>query len=180
MPIRARFVRGLAVLALLGGLALPSAARRQSQAQDRPAPVPLEKTIAVAGDAGWVDTGIDVGPGDELRFTATGEINLQKGNPEAVCGPGGIDLVTVDQPVPNVNLGALIGKVSQLIAKRVDSDSGLEIADEAFVLFLIGPEAAVPAPFKGRLYLGVNENVLKDNSGTYTVVVVRRPLPRPN
>lgn len=180
MPARIRFVRGMAALALFAALAVPSTAHRPLQVQDLPVPFPLEKTIAVAGDAGWVDTGIDVGPGDELRFTATGEINLQKGNPEAVCGPAGIDLVTVDQPVPNVNLGALIGKVSQLIAKRVDDDSGAEIADEAFVLFLIGAEATVPAPFKGRLYLGINENVLKDNGGTYSVVVVKRPLPRPN
>ncbi len=180
MPARVRSVQGLAALALFGALALPSTARRPLQTQDQAAPPPLEKTIVVAGDAGWVDTGIDVGPGDGMRFMATGEINLQKGNPEAVCGPAGIDLVTVDQPVPNANLGALIGKVSQLIAKRVDDDSGMEIADEAFVLFLIGSEATVPAPFKGRLYLGVNENVLKDNGGAYTVVVVRGPLPRPS
>ena len=175
MPARARLVQGLAALALIGGLTLPLPARRAPQAQDQAAPVPLEKTIAVAADAGWVDTGIDVAQGDELRFAASGEISLQKGNPEAVCGPAGLDLVTVDQPVPNVNLGALIGKVSQLIARRVDEDSKMEIADEAFVLFLVGQEAAVTVPFKGRLYLGINENVLKDNGGSFSVVVVRRP-----
>jgi multiple sugar transport system permease protein len=35
--------------------------------------------------------------------------------------------------------------------------------------------AMVTVPFKGRLYLGVNENVLKDNGGEYAVLVVRRP-----
>ena len=83
--------------------------------------------------------------------------------------------MTVDQPVPNVNLGALIGKVVQPVARRVDEDSGIEIRDEIFVLFPVGPETTVTAPFKGRLYLGINENVLKDNGGMYSVVVVRRP-----
>src|SRR5512138_417780 len=118
MPAKARFAQGLAALALIGGLTLPLPALRVPQTQDQIVPVPPEKTIAVAAEAGWVDTGIDVAQGDELRFTATGEINLQKGNPEAACGPAGLDLVTVDQPVPNVNLGALIGKVSQVIARR--------------------------------------------------------------
>ncbi len=137
---------------------------------------PFEKTIVVAADAGWVDTGIDVGPGEEIHLSASGEIDLQRGNPQAVCGPGGLDLITVDQPVPHANLGALIGKVVQPIALRVDADSGIEVRDEVFVLFLVGEETAVTVPFKGRLCLGINENVLKDNGGAYTVVVARRPV----
>jgi hypothetical protein len=136
---------------------------------------PSEKVVAVAADAGWVDTGIDVAPGEVLLFRASGEVNLQRGNPEAACGPDGLDIVTVDQPVPDANLGALIGKVAQLVTSRPDEDSGREIRDEIFVLFLIGTERAVAAPFKGRLYLGVNENVHKDNAGELSVVVIRRP-----
>jgi hypothetical protein len=135
----------------------------------------LEKPVAVAADAGWVDTGIDVAPGEVILFRAAGEVNLQKGNPEATCGPDGLDLVTVDQPIPDANLGALIGKVAQLVASRPDEDSGQEIRDEVFVLFLVGSERAVAAPLKGRLYLGVNENVHRDNAGEFSVVVVRRP-----
>ncbi len=108
--------------------------------------------VVVPAAGGWLDTGIDVAPGEELLFSATGEINLQKGNPEAVCGPEGLDLVTVEQPVPDANLGALIGRIAQLVASRVDEDSGLEVRDEVFVLFLVGPESAVSVPFKGRLY----------------------------
>jgi hypothetical protein len=160
-------VCGLAALAL-GGLS--------PRLQDQAAIPLLEKTIAVAADAGWVDTGIDVGPGEEIRLAASGEIDLQRGNPQAVCGPGGLDLITVDQPVPNANLGALIGKVVQPIALRVDEDSGIEVRDEIFVLFFVGEEKAVTVPLKGRLYLGVNENVLKDNGGAFTVVVARRPV----
>jgi hypothetical protein len=160
---------GLCVLALFAGggpAALP---------QDVPPAPPLEKTVSVAGEGGWVDTALDLGAGDEIRFSATGEILLQKGNPGAVCGPAGLDLLTVDQPIPNANLGALIGKIVQVVARRVDEDSGIEVRDEIFVLFIIGPDGSFIAPFKGRLYLGVNENVLRDNGGAYTVTVRRRP-----
>jgi protein involved in polysaccharide export with SLBB domain len=166
----------LAVGAAVSALAAFASGRLSRSPQDPAAVLPLEKTVAVAADAGWVDTSIDVGPGDELRFSASGRIDLQRGNPEALCGPEGLDLVTVDQPVPNVHIGALIGKVAQLVAQRVDGNSGLEIRDEVFVLFPIGPEGTVTVPFKGRLYLGINENVLKDNAGGFSVVVVRRPL----
>jgi hypothetical protein len=159
---------GLALLAW-GGPAVPSA-------QQIFLDLPLEKPVAVAADAGWVDTGIDVAPGEVILFRASGEVSLQRGNPEAVCGPEGLDLVTVDQPIPEANLGALIGKVAQLVASRPDEDSGQEIRDEVFVLFLVGSERAVAAPLKGRLYLGVNENVQKDNGGAFSVVVSRRPV----
>jgi hypothetical protein len=157
---------GLAALAL-GGLT-PRFRPQFTDAQ-------LVMKIAVLGDAGWVDTGIDAGPGDELLFRASGEVSLQRGNPAAGCGPGGLDLITVQQPIPNENLGALIGKVAQLISTRADEDTGIEVRDEIFVLFPVGPEKVVTVPVKGRLYLGINENVFKDNGGEFTVLVFRRP-----
>jgi hypothetical protein len=51
----------------------------------------------------------------------------------------------------------------------------MEIRDEIFVLFFIGPERTVTVPMKGRLYLGLNENALKDNAGEFTVLVSRSP-----
>jgi hypothetical protein len=165
----------LAVCFVVLGLSVLAPGGPVSRSQDQPVQVPPDKTIAVPADAGWVDTGIDAGPGEEIHFVASGEINLQRGNPEAVCGPAGIDLVTVEQPVPNANLGALIGKLVQLVARRTDEDSGMEVRDEIFILFLVGPETTMTVPFKGRLFLGVNENVLRDNGGEYSVVVSRRP-----
>jgi hypothetical protein len=137
---------------------------------------PAEIKVAVPAAAGWFDTGIDVVGGEELRFAATGEIDLQRGNPAAVCGPEGIDLVTVEQPVPNANLGALIGRITQLVASRIDEDSGQEVRDEIFLLFVIGPEGSITVPFKGRLFLGINENGVKDNAGEFAVIITRRPV----
>jgi hypothetical protein len=137
---------------------------------------PTETKVVVPAAGGWFDTGIDVVAGEEMQFAASGEINLQRGNPAAVCGPGGVDLVTVEQPVPNANLGTLIGRISQLVASRIDEDSGQEVRDEIFILFVIGPEGTVKVPFKGRLFLGINENVVKDNEGEFSVVITRRPI----
>ena len=145
------------------------------QVQTPAADAPAVMTIVVPADAGWVDTGIDVGPGEKLDFRAAGEVSLQRGNPDAGCGPGGLDVITVEQPVPDENLGALIGRVAQLVSTRTDEDSGMEIRDEIFVLFFIGPERTVTVPMKGRLYLGLNENALKDNAGEFTVLVSRSP-----
>jgi len=137
---------------------------------------PAEIKVTVPAAAGWFDTGIDVVGGEELRFAATGEIDLQRGNPAAVCGPEGIDLVTVEQPVPNANLGALIGRITQRVAGRIDKDSGQEVRDEIFILFVIGPDGSITVPFKGRLFLGINENGVKDNAGEFAVVITRRPI----
>ncbi len=176
MAARNRARGSLAVAALVLAAALFAAGRPGPQDQVPATPAaPFEKTVAVGGDAGWVDTAVDVSAGDALHFAATGEIDLQKGNPEAVCGPGGIDLITVDQPVPNANLGTLIGKLAQTVVKRVDEESKIETTDEVFILFVVGADGTFTAPFKGRIYLGVNENVLKDNGGAFSVVIVRRP-----
>lgn len=132
------------------------------------------KTIVVPGDAGWVDTGIDVMQGEEWAFRATGRITLQRGNPAAECGPEGLDFMTVQQPVPDRNIGALIGKVAQLVSVRVDESTGEEIRDEIISVFYIGPENDVFMPIRGRLYFGVNENVVQDNGGSFTVSIFRR------
>ena len=158
---------GLAAAALGG---FPSGLKPQ-QVDDQ-----LVKRITVPGDAGWVDTGLDVRAGEELLISASGEVSLQRGNPAAAAGPAGLDLLTVDQPIPNENFGALIGKMAQFVASRVDEDTGGEVHDEIFVLFVIGSERTVSVPFKGRLYLGVNEKVTRDNGGEFAVVISRRPV----
>jgi hypothetical protein len=134
----------------------------------------LVKKLTVPGNAGWVDTGLDAAQGDAFHFKASGEISLQKGNPAANCGPAGLDLVTTQQPVPDRNIGALIGKVAQLIDVKKDEDTGEEIRDEIVRTFFVGEAADLTAPIRGRLYLGVNENIFKDNGGEFTVLIYRR------
>lgn len=129
---------------------------------------------AVPGNAGWMDTAIDVEEGQEFYFEGEGTISLQKGNPEASCGPDGYDLRSVQQPLLDQNLGALIGKVVMVLDVRKDEETGEEIRDELVRYFPIGAASFAAMPLKGRLYLGINENVFKDNDGELTVLVYHK------
>jgi hypothetical protein len=130
------------------------------------------RMIVVPGNAAWTDTGIEVTQGQAIEFTAEGMISLQKGNPQADCGPDGYDLRTVQQPLADRNLGALIGKVVIAVTVIKDKNSGEEKSEEAAELFAVGARSRVEMPAKGRLFLGVNELVIGDNAGHFTVVIV--------
>jgi hypothetical protein len=130
------------------------------------------RTIVVSGNAAWTDTGIEVIQGQEVEFAAEGTLSLQKGNPQADCGPDGYDLRTLQQPLADRNLGALIGKVVIAVTVIKDKKTGQEKMDEAAEFFYIGARSRVEMPAKGRLFLGINEIVIGDNAGEFTVTVV--------
>jgi len=125
--------------------------------------------ISVLANTHWTDTGIDVVDGQEVYFKASGGISLQKGNPMAYCGPDGYDLKTIQQPIKDKNIGALIGKVVMLISIDVDEETGEDIRNELVKEFYIGSENSVEIPIGGRIFLGVNENVVEDNAGEFRV-----------
>jgi len=127
--------------------------------------------VSVLADKDWTDAGLDVIEGQEIYFTATGGISLQNGNPMAYCGPDGYNLKTVQQPFPDRNIGALIGKVIHLVSIEIDEETGEEIRNEIVEMFYIGSARKVEMPLEGRLFLGINENIVGDNSGEYSVTV---------
>lgn len=131
--------------------------------------------VTVLSSDGWADVGTDVFEGEVLLFQAEGVISLQEGNPIAYCGPEGYDLQTVQQPMRDRNIGALIGKVVKLLSIEVDEETGEEVRHEQVEYFYIGKERRVTMPLTGRLYLGINETVYGDNSGAFRVTVF---LPR--
>ena len=114
-----------------------------------------EKQVIVSGDVSWNDTGIDVRPGQTVYFESQGQVRWGRDRRDGPAGernsppnPG--------RPMPNRNAAALIGKIG--------NDSG--------DLFFIGDETgAVRLRGSGRLFLGVNDDVLTDNSGNFRVVV---------
>jgi hypothetical protein len=128
-------------------------------------------TIVVPGNTPWTDTGIEVTAGEEILFAAQGKISLQKGNPESECGPDGYDIQTARQPLPGKNLGALIGKVVIAVIETVDEKTKIERRDEIAEVFFVGPGGRVEMPARGRLFLGINESVIGDNSGEFTVTI---------
>jgi hypothetical protein len=132
------------------------------------------KKITVPGNQAWTDTGLDVHKGQEFYFVATGTISLQKGNPIAGCGPSGLDMKTQQQPVPEQNIGALLGKILENVEVSTDKQTGEKTQKEIGQVFFVGKENKVSLPADGRLLLGVNELVVGDNDGAFDVAVYRR------
>lgn len=137
----------------------------------RPEGFILVMTITVPGGPGWTDTGMEVAEGGEFWFEASGSISLQKGNPEADCGPEGLKLRTMQQPVLEQNLGCLVGKVRFKMDVIEDKETGEKRVREYGETFFIGRSGPAIMPVGGRLLLGPNENVAGDNDGAFVVLV---------
>jgi hypothetical protein len=127
--------------------------------------------ISVSSQADWSDTGLDVVEGQDIIFRAVGQISLQKGNPVTYCSPDGYNYQSLQQPLQDENIGALIGKVYFLISVEVDEETGEEIRNEREEIFHIGSAKRITMPMDGRLYLGINENLVADNDGAFHVLI---------
>ncbi len=163
--------------AILVSLSLLSARAREirpAACQEQDENLVLVKHMEVKAALGWVDTGLDVKEGEKLVFRVSGSISLQKGNPVASCGPEGLDLQTPQQPLPDRNLGAAVGRVVKVLSINRDEETGEEIREEVSTVFYIGSAAEVEITLEGRLHLGVNDNVYADNDGQFTVGIFRK------
>jgi hypothetical protein len=100
----------------------------------------------------WTDSGVDLQPGQRIRITASGVISSTQGvrnGPEGSSkDPNAISLLPEEQHA------ALIAKVGEGYP------------------FLVGSGTSYRAGGRGRLYLGVNDLAVRDNSGYYRVEVV--------
>jgi hypothetical protein len=102
---------------------------------------------------GWNDSGLMVRAGQRLRITATGRVSLGGGQ---MSTPTGLPrLADRDKLMRNDPTGALIAVIGD------DNDD----------FIFIGASREFTAQRDGRLFLGVNEGNLGDNSGTYDVTV---------
>lgn len=111
-----------------------------------------EKQTIVSGDVAWNDTGIDVRAGQTVYFEATGQVRWGKDRRDGPAGERNSPS-NPNRPMGNRNAAALIGKIGN-------------------DMFFIGDETGpVRLRSSGRLYLGVNDDVLTDNSGNFRVVV---------
>ncbi len=101
--------------------------------------------IDVDASKQWVDTKIDLRPGEKIHITATGTITYPKGGS---FGPAGLarnfkDLIH-QYAVPDAGHGALIGRLGP---------------DDVAVPFLIGASKDYVAPIANRLLLGINQSM---------------------
>ncbi len=119
-----------------------------------------EKTITVNATQQWTDTGIDVEPNMTFQIVAEGEIEI--GN-RAYARPEGNQNAKVrgsTYPVPDAGVGALIAKIRY----RDGRDSNL--------LYIGAQNGAQTDPGEyGRLWLGINDDFVRDNKGSFRVVI---------
>jgi len=111
----------------------------------------------VSSQEPWTDTGITVRAGDVISIRASGQIRFS-GNSRDIAEPDGARgrPPTAAAPLPNVDIGALIGRIANSGPFLVGSDSG-----------------DLRVPRDGRLYLGVNDDILRDNRGEFRVTIIR-------
>ena len=115
--------------------------------------------VTVSGNPEWVDTGMDVHPGDKLHITAKGTVNM--GNNSGITADGAargwVDTLRA-LSVPNAGRGALVGRIGN---------------SDAATPFFIGANGTVLAPIAGRLYLSINTDSMQTPDGKYEVHIDR-------
>lgn len=114
-----------------------------------------ERNTIVSADAAWNDTGVDVRAGQTIYFEATGQVRWGRDRRDGPAGERNSPS-NPNRPMGNRNAAALIGKIGN------GSNDYFFIGDDT------GP---MRMRSSGRLYLGVNDDVLTDNSGNFRVVV---------
>lgn len=128
----------------------------------QPGPAPgngPERTETVTVDAkrAFTDTGIDIAAGDRVTISATGTIFH---DPTGSTGPTGVaerrDLRQYNV-LDSENHGALIGRIG-----------------ESGAPFAVGSDFSSAALAPGRLFLGINDRGLDNNSGAFTATVTVR------
>jgi hypothetical protein len=112
-----------------------------------------EREVSVDSWIAWKDTGIEVRAGQTVYFSATGRVRW---GPNRQDGPEGERNSPRNdrRPIPNRPAAALIG--------RVGGDDFFFIGDD---------QSAIRMRSSGRLFLGVNDDFLQDNTGSFRVTV---------
>jgi hypothetical protein len=112
-----------------------------------------ERSVSVPAREQWNDTGIDVRRGQEVYFTASGKPRWGRDRQDGPAGERGSPR-NPNRPIPDRPGGALIGRIGSGDPFFVGDDRGpIRVRDS------------------GRLFLGINDDYLPDNSGEFRVTV---------
>ena len=107
---------------------------------------------------GWTDSGLMIRKGQRLRISASGRVSLGQGR---FSTPTGLPrVVDTEKLMRNEPTGALIAVIGD------DNDE----------FIFVGSNRDFYAPRDGRLFLGVNEGKLDDNTGTYDALIEVEPV----
>ena len=114
-----------------------------------------QNAVMVSATRDWVDTGIVLQAGDVLDITASGQIFYAPGRAAAAQAAGAAGRrATASAPMPDVEIGALVGRIADgPVFKVGDTLTGYR------------------APVAGRLFLRVNDDVLTDNRGEFRAAI---------
>ncbi len=113
------------------------------------------RTVTVPANVQWTNTGITVRRGQPVRFEPSGDARLSTSADDVANAAGARNgRMAAGAPIPSIPAGALIG--------RVDNGQPFSIGDTT-------QEFRMPA--NGRLFLGINDDHVEDNSGNYVVRV---------
>lgn len=112
--------------------------------------------IVVASNQAWTSTGMTVARGERIAFVATGDIMIAEGASSGVGGSPAVTNVRARYPVPGAPVGALIARVGNGTPFAIGANTD-----------------PITMPAAGVLFLGVNDDHVADNTGTYTVTPTR-------
>jgi hypothetical protein len=113
-----------------------------------------ERVISVSATQPWTDTGVNVRAGQMVYFEANGQVRWGRNRRD---GPEGENNSPFNpaRPIPNRPAAALIGSVG-----------------EGNDIFFIGAERGpIRVRSGGPLLLGINDEGLQDNSGSFRVTI---------
>jgi hypothetical protein len=112
-----------------------------------------ERTVVVNSTDAWNDTGIELRAGQEVYFQTSGQVTWSPNRRVDANGTRNSKPDT-DRPLPDRPSGALIGRIGE--------------RDVFFIGLDVGPYRVRA---NGRLYLGVNDDEMGDNAGSFRVLV---------
>ena len=119
-----------------------------------------DRTINVSGSEPWTDTGIDVWPGMRIEITASGRVYISNQNSVSNRILG--DLINKGNALPPRSVGpnALFAKIRYL---RGGESKPLRVGVRNTLIIQEGEQ--------GRLFFGIDDKNLNDNSGYFSVRV---------
>ena len=112
-----------------------------------------ERQVNVTAREQWSDTGVDVRAGQLIYFRTTGETRWGPNRRDGAAGERNSPY-NAGRPLPDRPAAALIGRIG-----------------ERDVIFIGDDQMPFRVRSNGRLYLGINDDVLTDNTGTLRVTI---------
>ena len=149
------------VIGLLAGICATAAMATVLKAGE-PSNAPASaRTVVVPSNVEWTNTRINVARGQRLRFESTGEVRMSFDASDIAHPAGAVSARhNGSAPLAAAPVGTLIG--------RVANGQPFSIGDSTNVFEM---------PASGRLYLGVNDDGVDDNSGNFVVKIWDSPKP---